>query len=155
MNKNLLNCTNCLFFVGMMLFVSGCGDSNPVVPEHPFRSKFIGTWNDDNGDTHYNIIPFPDGPPPTVVIHTDDKEEWDSKILNIRFEGNDLKFDHYNYYTGTSDDFINYPNYGNHPQHGECKSITLKFLEDDQSRLKMLVSNSSESTTMYLIQSEK
>lgn len=66
--------------------------ADPSVPAHTFRERFVGRWQAP--DTSVVVIEDRDG---SVVIEPPVSLDWDNVINNVRWEGNRLCFDIYQY----------------------------------------------------------
>lgn len=132
MDKFIRNRTACLFLVGLVLVGSGCNrdpqsvprvKSNPFVPEHSLRSKFMGTWIREDGETEIIIEESDDG---KVMMRSLDTDEWDMVINYVGFEDNDLVYELYNYNTKNA----------RHEFNGLSWSVKLTPNKKDYSELK-------------------
>lgn len=102
--------------------------SEPAVPDHPLRERFIGRWQSE-GETVLVIEARSDG---GVVIRTPGATPWESVINNVRFEGEVLCYDEYVYLDEMP----------GHPYSGVRNAIALT-LTGDPDRLKLAVSVSA------------
>jgi len=106
----------------------------PEVPPHPLLARYLGEWQ-VKGETVLAIATSSGG---TVTIQSKQSPPWESVINNVRWEGDELRYDEYNYYTGP-EDFTTVSNpTGEHPYSGVKNEMRL-MLTDRPNRLKQSV----------------
>ncbi len=121
--------------------VLGCGSntyrvarvpSNPIVPEHPLREQLIGSWLSE-GEVALTVTYTSDG---KVVIESPEDTVWENVVNNVRFEGNELHYDHFYYYIGSENFSMPGNVSGDHPFSGVCNRSVILPLEDDKDQLQ-------------------
>lgn len=118
----------------MLSFLPGCSpervprvESRPEVPHHPRRSDYLGTWRSQgSGEIALHIESDERG---RVLIRGPANDAWDSVINNVRFEGDDLVYDQFNYFKG-DDDFSDLQHgTADHPHSGRLNRTRLSVVD--------------------------
>lgn len=109
--------------------------SAPEVPPHDKRDRFFGDWGSE-GEVEFSILQAEDQ---SVVIRESDNSDWVSVVNNVRWEGDELHFDLYMYYTGDINFGTEFFSINDHPYSGVRNSIVLR-LGDDPQRLRVTIS---------------